>query len=152
VPVDPRYQWGYVFGALQVAGGGAEFFYCPTVSLDCSRLFLEQIAARDPAAVHAVIWDGAGFHQGEGSQDLPENIRILSLPAYSPELNPVEKLWDIVKDRICNRLFADLSELETTITCVLKDYWLDARRVLDLVGRNWLLAQANASSASIILM
>lgn len=56
--VDPRYQWGYVFGALQVAGGGAEFLYCPTVNLECSRLFLEQIARRDPRAVHVVIWDG----------------------------------------------------------------------------------------------
>ena len=150
MPVDPRYQWGCVFGALQVAGGGAEFFYCPTVSLDCSRLFLEQIAVRDPQAVHAVIWDGAGFHQGESSQDLPENIRILSLPAYSPELNPVEKLRDIVKDRICNRLFAGLCEREATITSVLKDCWLDARRVLGLVGRNWPLAQTNASSTNII--
>jgi transposase len=135
-----------------VAGGGAEFFYCPAVSQDCSRLFLEQIAARDPQAVHTVIWDGAGFHQGESSQDLPGNIRILSLPAYSPELNPVEKLWDIVRDRICNRLFADLTELEATITCVLKDYWLDAGRVLNLVGRNRLPAQANAFSANIIPM
>jgi hypothetical protein len=47
----------------------------------------------------------------------------------------VEKLWDIVKDRICNRLFiTGLCELEETVTQVLKNYWLDARRAPDLVG------------------
>lgn len=150
VPVEPRYQWGYVFGALQVAGGGCEFLYSPTVSLECSRLFLEQIARRDPGALHVVIWDGAGFHQKEASLEIPENVRLIALPPYSPELNPVEKLWDIAKDALCNRLFADLAELEGVLTSALSEYWQDARRVFDLIGRNWLLAQANASSGSII--
>ena len=45
----------------------------------------------DPAAIHVLIQDGAGFHLPDGHARLPENVRVLTLPAYSPELNPVEK-------------------------------------------------------------
>ena len=38
----------------------------------------------------------AGFHHRDGHAALPSNVRIVRLPPYSPELNPVEKLWDIV--------------------------------------------------------
>ena len=41
VEVDPCFEWGYVYGALQVAGGGCEFFYSPTVNLECSNIFLK---------------------------------------------------------------------------------------------------------------
>lgn len=95
VAVHPRYQWGYVFGALQVGDEGeAEFFYCPTANQQYSRLFLQQRAARDPEAVHVISWDGAGFHPGQGAPELPANVRLIAFPPYSPELNPVEKLWD----------------------------------------------------------
>jgi transposase len=150
VPVNPAYEWGYVYGALQVGAGGAEFFYCPTVNLECSGLFLEQISRRDPGAVHVILWDGAGFHSGQAK--VPENVRLLPLPAYSPELNPVEKLWDIVKDGICNRACKTLEELEAAITAVLKGYWKDACKVFSLIGRGWLLDQANAISPDVLLV
>lgn len=151
VPVHPRYEWAYCYGALEVAGGGAEFFYSPTVSLECSAHFLCQIGSSDPEATHVVIWDGAGFHQSEGQADIPANVRVLKLPAYSPELNPVEKLWDILKDAICNRLYPSVTELEASLTSVLKPYWCEAKRVYDLVGASgWLMEQVNATSPNVL--
>ncbi len=152
VPVQPRYQWAYCYGALEVEGAGAEFFYTPTVNLDCSALFLSQIASTQPQSTHVVIWDGAGFHQREGHSEVPANVRLLKLPAYSPELNPIERLWDVVKDVICNRLFATLSDLQQALTSVLSQYWSDARRVYDLVGtKGWLISQTNFTSPSVLL-
>ena len=150
VPVQQKYEWSYVYGALEVGRAGAEFCYLDTVSLECNGLFLGQIAARDPASIHVVIYDGAGFHHRDGAATLPGNVRIVSLPPYSPELNPVEKLWDIVRDGICNRVFKTLEALHAAITEVLQGYWQDARRVFSLIGRGWLLAQANASGSSVI--
>jgi transposase len=142
-PVHPRYQWGYVFGALQVGGtSAAEFFYCPTVDLESSRTFLRQVAAREPDATHVVLWDGAGFHPGDGDPGLPANVRLMAFPSYSPELNPVEKLWDQLKGRLCNRVFASLEALEAVPTEALCDFWQDARRVVDLIGKGWLRAQS----------
>ena len=105
---------------------------------------LTEIARSDPGAVHVVIWDGAGFHHHDGDPELPGNVRLLRLPAYSPELNPVEKLWDIAKDGICNRLFETLDDLEDRLAERLRPFWEDAGRVASLVGSGWLLGEVNA--------
>jgi transposase len=143
VPRQHCYQWEYVYGALDVVEGGAEFRFMPSVSLDFSRDFLRQIAASDPTAEHVVIWDQAGFHPPPEEATLPARIHLVPLPPYSPELNPTEGLWDQVQDQTCNRLFANLEELETVLTEALRPFWETRSRVLSLV-HHWLHDQANA--------
>lgn len=152
-PVQKRYEWGYVFGALQVGGGGSEFLLSPTVSKEVDRHFLGQISARDCTAMHVVIGDGAGFHHrdgGKGFDELPENVRLVKLPPYSPELNPVDKLWDIMKDSICNRCFDTLEELEQAICRFLRPYWYDPRKVFSLIGKGFLSLKLNDTSNFVI--
>jgi transposase len=144
-PVHPRYQWAYVYGAAEVGGQAhVEFLYCPTVNLEHSQRFLEQLGAREPGATHVVIWDGAGFHPQDGAAGLPNNVRLLALPSYSPELNPIEGLWDQLKDHLCNQVYASLRALEKATTAFLQPFWESPERVRDLIGNGWLLAQANA--------
>ena len=78
------------------------------------------------------------------------NVRVRTLPAYSPELNPVEKLWDQIKDVLCNRAFGSIGHLQAVITTWLENFVSDARRAFDLIGRGWLLDGANASCTKII--
>lgn len=150
VTVQQKYQWQYVYGALEVGGNGAQFLYAESVGLEWNSAFLAQVASHDPESLHVVIYDGAGFHHRDGRAELPANVRVLTLPAYSPELNPVEKLWDIVRDAICNRIFSTLGELQQAITVVLRRYWEDACAVFALIGQGWLLRQANTSGGSVI--
>lgn len=140
-----KYRWGYVYGALEVVDGAAEFRFMPSVNLSFTEGFLRQIAASDPQAEHVVIWDQAGFHHAPADPRLPERIHLVPLPPYSPELNPVEKLWDVMKDRVANRVFANLWTLEAQLAEALRPYWEERRRVLELVGLGWLHTQANAS-------
>jgi len=139
-----RYEWEYVYGALEVVAGGAEFRFMPSVGLDLSRDFLQQIAASDPAAEHVVIWDQAGFHPRAGDLRLPARIHLLPLPPYSPELNPIEGLWDQVQDLTCNRRHASLDALEETLTAALRPFWETPAKVLSLI-HYWLHTQANAT-------
>ena len=127
-------------------GGEArvEFLYSPTVNLGHSELFLQQLGAREPDATHVVIWDGAGFHPQDGAQGLPDNVRLLPLPSYSPDLNPIEGLWDQLKDHLCNKVFASLRAMQAAITDLLRPFWENAERVRDLIGQGWLLARAQA--------
>lgn len=146
-PYQTKYQWGYLYSALEVGGDGkSEALFLPTVSLECSRLFLEQVAASDPEAEHVVIWDQAGFHQGTGPTQVPR-VRILSLPPYSPELNPVEKLGILIKGAVGNIIFPSLRKLEDAICEELKPLWTEPDRVRQLIGDGWLLAEANATSS-----
>ena len=110
--------------------------------------FYRQISRSDPAALHLLIQDEAGFHLRDGDPGLPDNVRVITLPAYSPEFNPIEGLWDKLKDSLCNRVFDTLAELETVLQTERQRLWQEARRVQSLIF-DWLRAQANASSKSI---
>ena len=147
-PYQTRYEWGYLYSALEVDGENAAEFAClPGVSLALSRLFLEQVAARDPAAEHVVIWDRAGFHPQAGQHPLPGGIHLLPLPPYSPELNPVEIIGDVIKDRIANTLWPTLETLEDALGEELRPIYQNPDRVRQLVSHPWLINQVNASAA-----
>ena len=144
-PSKRRYQNGYLYGALEVDGSGAEFLFTPSLNKQWDLGFLNQLSESNPEATHVVIGDGAGFHHKGTDKQLPQNIRIITLPAYCPELNPAEKLWDIVKDGICNKLWEDLDGLEEAITEKIRPYWEDASRVVSLIGNGYLLSELNAT-------
>ena len=142
---EQRYEWEYVYGAVEVIEGLAQFRYVPGVSLELSRGFLQQIADSDAQAEHVVIWDQAGFHPRPGDAQLPPRIHLLPLPPYSPELNPVEGLWDQTQDVTCNHHFTNLDQLEEALTQALRPFWETPARVLSLV-HHWMHDQANATA------
>jgi hypothetical protein len=109
------------------------------------RRYLEDLTSNDPEVVHILIRDQAGFHLRDGDPRLPANIRIIDLPPYSPELNPCEQLWDLIKDELGNRIFETIEHLREATIPILKRWWEDTERVLSLIGRPWLQDEANAS-------
>ena len=146
-PYATRYQWGYLHEAMEVAGANArELLFTPCIDQDVHVLFLQQISQSDPTAVHVVIQDQAGFHIGANDPRLPANVRLLPLPPYSPELNPVEKLGDLVKDQVCNRLYPSLRKLEDRIIGALRPWRTDGTRVAALIGDGWLLDGLNSGA------
>lgn len=147
-PYATRYQWGYLHEAMEVDGANRlELLFTPCIDQDVHALFLQQLAAVEPEAVHVVIQDQAGFHLPGDDARVPKNVRLLPLPPYSPELNPVEKLGDVVKDRICNRLHPNLRRLEDHILAALQPWRTDPTRVAELIGHGWLLDGVNAGAA-----
>jgi len=145
-----KYQWDYLYGALGAVSGEAHFAHLPGVSLEWDEVFLRDLAASDPAAIHVLVRDQAGFHLREGDPRLPGGVRLVDLPPYSPELNPCEGLWDVVKDEICNQVHATITALRQALRPVLQRYWEDAPAVLRLVGRAWFLAELNATRKSVV--
>lgn len=144
-PYATRYQWGYLHEALEIDGQNAsEFLFTPTVRKDISGMFLRQIGETDPEALHIVIWDQAGFHRREGEKHVPGNVRVLPLPPYSPELNPVEGLGDRIKDAVCNRLWETLEQLEEAILAELAVVRQGGAAVAGMI-HGWLRDEANAS-------
>jgi transposase len=105
----------YIFGAVNPQNGEcfqAKFEKCNT---DNMNQFLEQFSKKFPEKI-ALIMDGAGWHKSK-TLIIPENISIIHLPPYSPELNPTEKLWQYSKENtIKNKVFDTLEELEHIVT------------------------------------
>ena len=133
-----KYEWGYVYGAADIVNSHVEFLYTPRVSVEWSYAFLQQLVNTDPEAIHIVIWDRAGYHPVVLDDKFTESVRLLRLPPYSPELNPIEPLWDQVKLRIANRVWETLDDMESAISEVLEPFWQHVRSVRSLLGNTWL--------------
>jgi transposase len=146
-PYATKYQWGYLYEALEVEGENrVELFFSPRVGKDVSNLFLDQISQSDPESLHLVVWDGAGFHPKDGEMGVPANVRLLPLPAYSPELNPVEALGDLVKDAITNKVYGCLDSLQQAILKELQPLRENPLQVKSLLGNHSIVASVNSSS------
>ena len=109
---DTRYQWAYLFGAVCPGRKLGAGLVMPYANTEAMNKHLEEIAKAVLPGAHAVVvLDGAGWH---GSQDLtvPDNITLLPLPPYSPELNPVENIWEYLrKNKLSNRLYQTYEDI-----------------------------------------
>ena len=146
-PYRTRYEWGYLASALEIDGRDDAFFvFLPCVSKDASAAFLQALAATDEHSIHVVIQDQAGFHLKAQEEAVPKNVRLLPLPPYSPELNPVERIGDLIKDATANRVFGSLQAMESAIETEIRPLWSSPQRVRSLVGEGWIRSQTNDSS------
>lgn len=141
-PYATRYKWGYLHEALEVDGEhSSQLLFTPAIDRDIHALFLKQIAQADPQSLHVVIADQAGFHLPVADPRIPANVRLLPLPPYSPELNPVERFGGLIKATIGNRLYPDLHKLENHISAVTRT-WTRPAKVAGLI-HSWLQDQVN---------
>lgn len=144
-PYATKYKWGYLHEAMEVDGENtAELLFTPAIDQDIHAIFLRQIAQSDPEALHVIIQDQAGFHLPVDDCRLPANLRILPLPPYSPELNPVERMGSLIKAEVCNRLYPTLSRLERHIEAIAKKK-LQPMQVASLI-HDWLRDQVNSGA------
>lgn len=143
-PYVTRYRWGYLHEALEVDGAHqVELLFTPAIDRDIHAIFPRQIAASDPDALHVVIADGAGFHLPAGDARVPANVRLLTLPPYSPELNPVERFGGLLKARVANRIYPTLRRLEDHLAAAARA-WSSPAKVAGLI-HSWLTDAANSS-------
>ncbi len=141
-PYATRYKWGYLHEALEVDGANAcELLLTPAIDRDVHAIFLRQIAESDPTALHVVIADQAGFHLPVGDARIPANLRLLPLPPYCPELNPVERFGGLLKAAVSNRLYLNLRKLEDHLIAAARP-WSTPAAVAGLI-HGWLADKAN---------
>jgi transposase len=97
----------YIFGAICPARGTGAGLVMPRRTTEAMNLHLAEIAkAVAPGAHGVLLLDQAGWHTTK-KLIVPANITLLPLPARSPELNPVENLWQFMRDNwLGNRIFA----------------------------------------------
>ena len=102
-------------------------------------LFRSEVAARYPEDNIVMVLDGAGWHKSL-SLPIPNNIRLLSLPPYSPELNPVEHIWDELREKYFhNRAFDSLDALEDRLVDGLLTLERDPQRNKSICNWDWII-------------
>ena len=109
---DLGFASAYVFGAVCPSQGKAAALIMPICNTAAMNHHLNEISSQVAADAHAVvILDGASWHKSHGLV-VPSNITLLALPPYSPELNPVERIWHYLRSHwLANSVFRSLADI-----------------------------------------
>ncbi len=136
-----EYEWLYTFAAVNPLTGASSALLGPTVNTAYMNEHLRFISEQVGPSRHVVlILDRAGWHVAKALK-VPENLTLLHLPPYSPELNPLERLWAYLKSHyLSNRAYLDYDDLFAAVS----QAWLqlDELRLRSLTHTAWLTPAA----------
>ena len=139
--IDSQYQSVYLYGVVEPATGMRFFLEFSHLTSECFQCFLEKSAEAFSESLNLFVLDNGRFHQAK-SLSLPENIVLLFLPPYSPELNPIERLWQDLKAKLFTQTYQTLEDMQAKVTEIL-DKYSDAT-VAKLTGFSHFINTANA--------
>ena len=144
---DNRHDSAHLFGAICPERGVGAAIIMPGVNTEAMNEHLKEISAQVARGAHALlICDGAGWHQRGERLIVPDNISLLHLPPYAPELNPVENVWEYLRG---NKLSALVWDSYEAIVTACKNAWDflvdDPVRIRSLSAKARVWASVNAS-------
>lgn len=108
----------YLFGAFSPVNGNHLILEMPQCNSSMFQTFLEHLSKLDEQEFKVVILDNGAFHHAK-SLAIPDNIALLFLPPYSPELNPAEKVWWMIKRELKMKLFRNIEQLQQALTIAI---------------------------------
>jgi hypothetical protein len=144
---EHRFASAHLFGAVCPERGEGVALVLPEVSTAAMDIFLAELAAAVPAGTHAVlVLDRAGWHVS-GDLSVPANLTLAHLPPYSPELNPVERVWLYLRERwLSLRVLAGGYEAVLDAACAAWNALLaEPGRLRSLTAYPWLPASVGNS-------
>lgn len=111
-PRDTRYEWAYIFGAVCPERAETAALVMPKADTEAMTLHLAEISKTVAAGAHAlIVLDGASWHSAKALK-IPENITLMPLPPYAPELNPVENIWAYLRaNKLANTVFETYDQI-----------------------------------------
>jgi hypothetical protein len=133
-------QFVYVYGAVSPVEGELDWMIGQKMNTERMSAFLAQVSAAHAEEFMLMVVDGASSHV---SKDLhiPENIRLLRLPAYAPELNPQEHVWDEIREKeFPNRVFDDLGAVIRQLETGLPRLAANTQGLRSLTAWPWIIS------------
>jgi transposase len=134
------HEYTYAYGAVDVCSGQMDSLILPQVNTGGMQLFLNEVSKRYPDERIVMVIDGAGWHRSARLK-APSNIYLLKLPPYAPELNPIEHVWDELREKYFhNQAFDSLNELEDRLMLGLKTLEQNPETVRTIVSWDWIIS------------
>jgi hypothetical protein len=143
-PRDRRYAWAYLFGAVCPERATGAALVLPYANTEAMRLHLAEISRHVAPGAHGmVVLDGAGWH-GAAALEIPDNLTLLPLPPYSPELNPVENVWHYLRqNQLSLRVWPDYVAIVETCCRAWTALMSTPDRLASITRREWARAVNN---------
>lgn len=139
---DTRYAWAYLFGAVCPERAVGAALVLPYANTEAMNLHLVEIGKTvAPGAHAALVVDGAGWHVSD-EVVVPDNISLVKLPPYAPELNPIENVWAYLRGtKLAHRLFKSYDDIVTACCDAWNTFIADAKTVQSITTRQWAMRQ-----------
>jgi hypothetical protein len=128
------YEWRYLFAA--VAGQAGRVWWDWVPSMKAEALWPAIAGLQEMNVLDGLVWDNAPSHRDADITDL--NLAFVGLPAYSPELNPAERLFEEIRRRVEARVYATLDDKVADVEAFLEELDADPPRVRRLCGWDWI--------------
>jgi hypothetical protein len=137
-PKDQRYASCYIFGAVCPARDVGAALVMPYADTEAMQKHLDEISKCVARKAHAVVlMDGAGWHKA-GDLKVPKNLSLMFIPPYSPELNPVENIWQFLRQTyLSNRVFEDYDKIVDACCHAWNALVKETGRITSIASRKW---------------
>ena len=122
-------QYFYVYGTVAPRTGEGFFEARRSMKKEEFGSFIATFAAAYPERLNVMLVDNARSHHAK-ALDLPENVVLLYLPAYAPELSPIERVWLAIKNHLAWRNFDTIAELNDHLELLVSAFDDEALRSL----------------------
>lgn len=138
VPCHHIREYRYVYGAVEPLTGENCFVVMPYCNTDCMNMFLEELSNTFPKDKIILACDGAAWHKSR-SLKIPENIELIFIPPYTPEMNPIEQIWKEIRKRgFKNEVFQTLQKVVDRLCDTICS--LSNETIKSITGRDWILS------------
>lgn len=137
-----RYEWRYLFAAVDPRAGTLWWTWVPSMRAEHLPRPLGWLREQ---GVAALVWDGAPSHRDQTVRSV--GLPLVSLPPYSPELNPAERLFEEVRRQVEGRVYTTLDDKAEAVDAYLEQLDADPARVRSLCGWDWLTTALDALPA-----
>ena len=133
-----QFEYAYIFGAICPKKDKSVGLVLPEIGIFCMQKHLDAIAEEIELGHHAIlIVDCASWHTTQKLK-LPKNMSLLPLPPASPELNPTEQVWQVLRDRyLANRCFSSYDDIVNCCCEAWNSFTLEEGNVKNLCSREW---------------
>src|SRR5208337_538402 len=140
VPSQIVREYTYAYAAVSPHDGTLDSLILPQVNEQAMSIFLREVSNRHPDEFILMVMDGAGWHKAK-ALSVPANMALIFLPPYSPELNPVEHIWDHIReDGFRNKAFNSIEAVEDQLMQSLEALEKDPALVASMTGFPWIVS------------
>jgi transposase len=120
-PVAHTFDNFYLYGAVEPTTGTSFFLELPGLNTALFQLWLDHFAQAFPESFNLLVLDNGAFHKAHALQ-WPSNVTPVFLPPYSPHLNPIERVWRDLKDKLADVSARTLAELSDAVCAIIQNY------------------------------
>ena len=137
VPCHHIREYRYAFGAVEPITGESFFLVMPSCDTTCTNVFLRELSKTYTDDTILLVCDGAAWHKSK-TLVVPSNIKLLHIPPYTPEMNPIEQIWKQLRAMgFRNEIFQTLKDVVSRLCDTIRQ--LTADMVRSITARDWIV-------------